>query len=321
MLLFLHGEDNFLVTRRKQALVSAFQKKYAGAECFVFDFEDQGTGQAVRQALDACEGGLFATEKMMVFLHPFVLEGNGEKLMTEFLKEHVATLPEHTILLLVHIGKIKKTHPLTKLVLAKMDKEEVYDAVEGKALRNMLMKELSLSHEGVTISPQALELFLVLTGDDTARQMSELEKLATYKGEGVITIEDVEAHLVAPAENNIFTALDALGRGDRKQALFLFRKETEKGDGVYSVLSMCAWQVRRLLTIREAYDKGIRRSGDIASATNLPPFTVQKAMATIEHFPLTRIKNGLVMLGDIDTAFKQGKADPEASLDIFVWKF
>lgn len=321
MILFLHGEDNFLITRRKQALVSAFQKKYAGSECFIFDFEDQGTVQDVKRALDACEGGLFGTEKIVVFLHPFVLGEVAEKLLTKFLKEHIELLPEHTVLLFAHQGKIKKTNPLTKLLLTKADKEEVYGVPEGRALRTLLTQELARFNEHVTITTDALELFLVLTGNDTARQMTELEKLATYRGEGEITVEDIEQHLVAPEENNIFSALDALGCGDRKRALFLFRTEMEKGDGVYPVLSMCAWQVRRLLIVREAFDKGIRRATDIVSATKLPPFTVQKALSTIEHFPLMRIKNGLTLLSDIDTALKQGKADPEASLDIFVWKF
>lgn len=321
MIFFLHGEDEFLVSQRKQALVLAFQKKYTGAEYFVFDFEDQGAAQDVRRALDTCVGGLFATEKIVVFLHPFVLGESAEKLMVEFLKEQGGALPERTILMFVHSGKIKKTHPLTKVVLATMNKEEVCDALAEKTLERFLLKELALFNEHVTIDPQALRVFLAITGSDTARQITELEKLATFKGEGTITVEDIELLLVAPTENNIFTALDALGRGDRKQALFLFRKETERGDGVYPVLSMCAWQVRRLLAIREAYDKGIRRPGDIASATKLPPFTVQKAMATIEHLPLSRLKNSLALLSDIDTALKQGKADPEASLDIFLWKF
>lgn len=321
MLIFLHGEDDFLVGRRKRALVQAFMKKYAGAEVFTFDFEDQGTPLDVKRALDVCEGGLFASEKMVIFLHPFVLGDAAEKLLTGFLKEHVMALPEHTILLFVHVGKIRKTQPLTKLLLGKMDKEEVYGALEGKTLRTLMTKELARCNENVTIQPDALELFLVMTGNNTARQMTELEKLTTYKGEGVITIEDIKTHLGAPEESTIWNALDALGRSDRKQALLLFWAEAEKGDGVYSVLSMCAWQVRRLLLIREAYDRGVRRPADIAVATKLPPFTVQKAMATIEHLSLARLKNGLAFLSDIDTALKQGKADPEASLDIFVWRF
>lgn len=321
MIIFLHGEDTFLVGRRKQALMRAFADKYAGAEVFVFDFEDQGSPADVRRALDACEGGLFATEKMVVFLHPFVLGEASEKMMLEFLKEHAGVLPEHTILLFVHTGKIKKTAPLTKLLLARMDKEEVYDALEGKKLETFIGKELAAAHDKVTIGPEALRLFLTLTGSDTARQMTELGKLATWKGEGVITVDDIETLLAMPAENNIFQALDALGRGDRTQALLLFRRESDQGEGVFPVLSMCAWQVRRLLTVREAFDRGIRRPSDIVSATKLPPFTVQKALTTIEHFPLSRLKGGLTLLSDIDTAWKQGKADPEVSLDLFVWKF
>lgn len=321
MILFLHGEDEYLVGRRKRVLIAAFLKKYVGAECFVFDFEDQGTPADVRRAFDSCEGGLFAAEKMVVFLHPFVLGETSEKLMTQFLEESVVKLPEKTILLFVHIGKIKKTSALTKLLLAKMDKEEIYDAPLGRATENLVTKELALFNDQVQFDTRALPLFIAYTKGNTARMMTELEKLATWKGEGVMTEADVRELLEAPDESLIFHALDALGRGNRKQALLLFRQETEKSEGVFPVLSMCAWQIRRLLVIREAYDEGIRRPSDIAVATKLPPFTVQKAMATIEQLPLSRIKNGLALLSDIDTNLKQGKADPAVSLDLFVWKF
>lgn len=321
MLIFLHGEDDFLVGRRKRALVQAFVKKYAAAEVFTFDFEDQGRPEDVKRALDACEGGLFAAEKMVVFLHPFVLGEAAEKLLATFLKEHAAQLLERTILLFVHVGKIKKTHPIAKLLLAKMDKEEVYDAIDGRALQNFIEKELKFFNDQVTFEPQALQMFLALTGGDMARMLSEMEKLATFKNAGVINKEDIEQLLSVPEENLIFNALDALGRGDHKSAILLFRKEADKSEGVYPVLSMCAWQVRRLLLVRDACDRGIRRPADIVAATKLPPFTVQKAVAVIDRFPLPRLKKGLALLSDIDTALKQGKADPETSLDLFVWKF
>lgn len=92
-------------------------------------------------------------------------------------------------------------------------------------------------------------------------------------------------------------------------------------DQAYQILSMCAWQVRRLLLIREAFDQGVRNPRDIASRTKLPPFTVQKALPTIQHFSLARMKKGLGLLSEIDTALKQGKANPLVSLDLFVWKF
>lgn len=321
MVIFLHGEDGFLVGRRKRVLMKSFQKKYTDADVFTFDFEDKGVPLEVKRALDACESGLFSSEKMVVFLQPFVLEGASEKLMAEFLKEQSALLPEHTILLFVHVGKIKKTRPLTKLLLGKMDKEEVYDTLAGKALEHLVTKELASFNERVQFDPRALASFLALTGGNVARMIAEMEKLATFKGEGLITKEDIEMFLVGSGENNIWNALDALGCGDRSRAELLFRKESAKSEGVYAIFSMCAWQIRRLLLVREAFDRGIRRPSDIVVATKLPPFTVQKAMTTIERIPLSRLKQGLVLLSDIDTALKQGKSDPEVALDIFVWKF
>ncbi len=321
MILFLHGQDDFLVGRRKRALIAAFTKKYTGADVFIFDFEDQGSTADVKRSLEACEGGLFTSEKIVVFLHPFVLGELAQKMMQRFLQEQATALPEKTILLFVHVGKLKKTDILTKALLSVMDKEEVYDPQEGRALGQMVSKELALLNEAVSFDEVSLAFFLSQTGGDMARTMTELEKLATFKGAGVLTKEDIELLLTMSKEQALWGALDALSRGARKEALFLFRKEADSADGVFALLSMCAWQIRRLLLVREAYDQGIRRPSDVAATTKLPPFTVQKAMAHIEQFPVTRLKQGLSLLSDIDTALKQGKADPEASLDLFVWKF
>ncbi len=321
MILFLHGEDQFLVNRRKRALINAFSKKYSMGEVFVFDFEDQGSVSDVSRALSACESGLFATEKMVVFLHPLTLEEKGEKLLVTFLKEQEKAMAEHIILLFVHVGKLKKSQPLTKALIAHLDKEEVYDFLDGRALETFIQKELASFHPAVQFTPESLRQFIALTDGNMARMMTELEKLALFVGEGNIQSEDIATLLTLPEENRLWQALDALGRGERKEALLLFRQEADRGEGVFPVLSMCAWQVRRLLLIREAYDKGIRRPGDIASATKLPPFTVQKALGALTLFPQHRLKQGLALLSDIDTNLKQGKADPETSLDLFMWKF
>lgn len=322
MIFFLHGEDEFLVHRRRLALQKAFAKKYAGAEFFIFDFEDQGTTEDVRRALGSCESGLFAGEKMVVFLHPFVLGEGAEKILIQFLKKRVKESEERTILLFVHTGKLKKTHPLASVLLKVADKEEIYDKIQGEE-KTFIQKELKEFNPNVSFAPGALGMFLSVTGSDSARMVSELEKLATFKETGVIEEGDIELLLSSalPEANAIFTALDTLGRGNKKQALMLLEREARKLEGAFPVLSLCAWQVRRLLLVRDAYDRGVRRSGDIASVTKLPPFVVQKMLATIEHFPLSRIKRGLVLLSDIDTNLKQGKADPNVSLDLFVWKF
>jgi len=320
MIIFLHGEDTFLVTRRKHALISAFCKKYKEAEVFTFDLETAGTDEDVKQALFTSETGLFATKKMLVFVNPFLLTAKGDAVMKEFLRKE-QTFESETILLFVHGGKIKKSDPLTKMLLSAMDKEEVVDPMQGNTLRRFIEQELREENENVSFAPDAVSLFLTRLDGESARQISELAKLATFKGAGIITKEEVALFIPPKDEERVWQAIDALGRDDRALALALFRSESVKNGSVYPLLALSAWQIRRLLCIREAYDSGVRLSSDIARQTKLPPFTVDKALRTLSVFPLSRLKKGLSLLSDIDTALKQGKADPEVSLDLFVWKF
>ncbi|MFZ2299781.1 MAG: DNA polymerase III subunit delta [Candidatus Moraniibacteriota bacterium] len=320
MLLLIHGEDGFLVNERRRALQDAFARKYPLAEAFIFDFEDQGTADDVRRALGACEGGLFATKKMIVFLHPFALGETGEKLLLDFLGHFVQKTETEVTLLFVSPGKTKKTHPLARF-LAKHATEEVLGKLEEKAVTAHIRRELALIDAGAGFTHEALRIFIASVGIDTARIRTELGKLATFKPGGTFEAADVLLLVGAVPENAIFEALDALGRGDKKRALLLFHREASGPEGAHPILAMCAWQARRLLLVREAFDRGIRRVPDVAAETKLPPFAVQKMLGTIGLLPLARIKRGLAMLSDFDTQFKRGAMDPHVALDLFVWKF
>ncbi len=320
MIIFLHGEDGFSVNERRRALQQAFAAKYPQADVSVFDFEDQRADADVRRAFGACEGGLFATQKMAVFLHPFELGETGEKLLLDFLKNFAEKTETEVTLLLVSPGKTKKAHPLARFLAKHADKEEIFEKPEAKDLAAYAKRELDRIDAQASFSREAWLLFLA-SGTDTARIRTELEKLSTFKPGGVFESEDVTALVGAAPENAIFEALDALGRGDRKRAALMLHREASGPEGAYPVLAMCAWQVRRLLQAREALDKGMERVPDIAAHTKLPPFAIQKMLGAVHGLPLTRIKHGLAMLSDFDTQLKQGAMDPGVALDLFVWKF
>ncbi|MDP3957464.1 MAG: DNA polymerase III subunit delta [bacterium] len=321
MLFFLHGEDGFRVNERRSVFQKTFAKKYPQAEFFVFDFEDQGSLEDVKRSLAACEEGLFAIQKMVTFLHPFALGETAEKLLLNFLERFVKKTDVETALLFINPGKIKKTHPLAKFLMKHADKEEVMEKLEEKNIAAHIKKELAAIDEKASFSREALQIFILSLGTSTERIRTELEKLATYKPGGIFEAEDVQLLVGSTPENVIFEALDALGRGDKKRALLLFHREASGAEGAFPLLSMCAWQARRLLQVRELFDTGIRRAGDIASETKLPPFVVQKMLGTIGNFPLQRIKNGLSLLSQYDTQLKTGGMDPLVALDLFIWKF
>lgn len=321
MIFFLHGEDGFRVNERRSVFQKTFAKKHPQAEFFVFDFEDQGTSDDVKRATSACEEGLFATQKMVVILHPFALGETQEKLLLNFLERFVKKTSAEVALLFVNPVKIKKTHPLTQFLVKHADKVEAIEKLETNNITAYIKRELAAIDEKASFSREALQLFTLLLGTATERIRTELQKLSTFKPGGIFETEDVRLLVGSSPESIIFEALDALGRGDKKTALLLFHREVSGTGGAYPLLSMCAWQARRLLRVREIFDRGVRRAGDIAAETKLPLFAVQKMLGTINNFPLTRIKKGLSLLSEFDTKLKVGGMDPLVALDLFIWKF
>jgi DNA polymerase III delta subunit len=321
MILFIHGEDGFLVNRRRLALQKAFAQKYPSADIFTFDFEDQGTIEDVQRALSVCEEGLFATQKMVIFLHPLELGEAAEKLLLNFLDTFARKDTKEITLLFVCPEKIKKTHKLARFLEKHADKEEVFEKLQEKDITTFIKRELSLIDAQASFTPLALRLFSESLGTDTARITTELEKLAAFKPEGVFETDDVALLVNADVKKNVFEALDTLSRDDKKRALILLRREASGKEGAHPILAMCAWQVRRMIIVREVFDKGIQNVSDIARETKLPPFVAQKMLGAIKNFPLSRIKRGLTMLSDLDIDLKQGKMDPFVALDLFVWRF
>lgn len=321
MIFFLHGEDAFRVNERRIVFQKTFAKKYPQAEFFVFDFEDQGTPEDVKRGLSACEEGLFATQKMVTFLHPFALGVVQEKLLLDFLERFIKKTDTEVVLLFVNPGKVKKTHPLAKFLAKHADKEESIEKLEEKNITAHIKRELALIDTEASFSREALQIFILSLGTDTARIRTELAKLATFKPGGVLEVEDIRLFVEPAKEVVIFEALDSLGRGDKKRALLLFHREAAGSEGAYPLLSMCAWQTRRLLLVREMFDRGVRQVPEIVRETKLPPFAVQKMLGTIHNFSLQRIKKGLSLLSQFDTELKVGGMDPLVALDLFIWKF
>lgn len=321
MILFLHGEDQFLLHRRQMSLKQSFKEKYPQAEIFLFDFEDQRSPEDMQRIFDACADGLFSSEKMIVVFHPSTLVGQSEKLFLDFFGA-IERKNEKTVFLFLEPGKIKKTNTIIKTLLRVAHKEEIFLPQTGSAMESFAQKELLRFDKELKFSRQALALLVTSVGNNTALLLSEIEKLAAYKaGAKVIEEEDVVLLRGDSKEEVLFEALDALGRGDRKRATTLLSSEATGSAGAYPVLAMCAWQVRRMLAVREAYDGGARRANDIVRETKLPPFVVQKTFSSLDHFSAGRLKAGLVLLSDYDVLLKTGGMEPDIALHLFVWKF
>ena len=315
MITLLTGTDNFLLTYQKRALESAFLASKPDGEVVLFDFADDLHPNQVRRALEASEEDLFALPKLIFLRQPSLLTEEAQEALFGGIvsKQNISWV-------LIEPGTLKKTDTYTKKLLAVEGLEKVICDTPNEVERGKILDRLLGENPNVRFEASARQLFLIRVGGDTARLYSEFEKLALYKQEGLITNADIEVMLEPTLEDTGFQALDALARGNKEAATLLFRNLFLWKKDALPILGLCAWQIRQLIMLREAYDQGIRQSGAMATQVGISPYVASKLSSLLPAFPLTRLRKAHALILEYDRDIKQGLVEQGTAIDLFVWK-
>ncbi len=314
MITLLTGTDNFLFTYQKRAIESAFLASKPDGEVSLFDFADVSHSTQVRRALEASEEDLFSLPKLIFLRQPSLLLEQAQDILLENL-----ALRKDVSWIILEPGTLKKTEVYTKKLAALEKIQRIVCDTPNEAERNKIFSKLLEENPTIYFDAGARQLFLSRVADDTARLYSEFEKLVTYKKEGTLTAEDVETMLEPTLEDTGFQALDALARGDKETATLLFRNLFLWKKDALPILGLCAWQVRQLIFLREAYDQGIHQSGVLARETGVSPYVASKLLAILPAFSLMRLRKAHQRILEYDRDIKQGLIEQGTAIDLFVW--
>lgn len=171
--------------------------------------------------------------------------------------------------------------------------------------------------KGGRIQPGAAALLATAAGDDLQRLDGEIEKLITYAAGAEIKTEDVRLLVSAPGDDNVFHLVDAVGRGDRRQALAVLREAVGAGAAVPYLLLMIVRQFRLLLQARELSTTGLD-PWQIAGQLRVPSWVARTLVEQTRRFrdgDLERIYRRLV---ETDQAIKTGRLEGGVALDLLV---
>ena len=315
MITLLTGTDNFLLTYQKRALESVFLASQPDGEVSVFDFSDDPHPSQVRRALEASEEDLFALPKLIFLRQPSLLiEDVQDALLANMVSKN------HVNWVLIEPGILKKTDSYTKKLGALAGLERIVCDIPNDAERSRILDRLLSENPSVRFEAPARQLFLLRVGGDTAKLYAEFEKITLYKQEGAITNADVEVMLEPTLEDTGFQALDALARGNKEAATLLFRNLFLWKKDALPILGLCAWQIRQLILLREAYDRGVRQSGALAVEAGISPYVASKLERLLPVFPLSRLKRAHALILEYDRDIKQGLVEQGTAIDLFVWK-
>lgn len=234
------------------------------------------------------------------------------------LAEQVATMPETTILIVIVDDALEASNPLLKAA-EKYGKVVQCTLPKGSALEQWINKRAR--NIGVKIAPEATSLLANFIGNNLRLLANELDKLATYVGQGAtINVEDVRQLSAQVQEARIFDLTDALALRNRKQALNLLHDLLSDGEPPLKLLSIITTQVRTLLLVKELAQKGMR-APQIASTLGMAPFIADKALRQVNNFTSAQLEGAYRQLLSTDAGLKRSRYTPEMALDLLVVSF
>ena len=172
----------------------------------------------------------------------------------------------------------------------------------GKALAKWAAGHAT--NRGLKLPEEVAEELVARCSDDKTRVMGEIEKLALY-ADGAATMEDLEALVAPDLQSNIFKFVDAVGAGDRKQALGLLEALLGTGEPPLRILYMIRRQFRLLARAKALFDEDVPRS-EVASRLKVPPFVARKLEEGVRSMSEEDLERALALVYDLERGLKGG---------------
>ena len=230
------------------------------------------------------------------------------------LAESVPQMPDTTLLMLVD-GDVADNNPLLR-ALAEHCQIHKQAAPTGQGLNQWVKR--SVEDRGGSITPPAIQAITEMIGNDLWTLDRELEKLSLYATGREITEPDVRALVPYAQEANIFAAVDAIVDGRPGDALRLLAQLMQEGREPLYIIAMIERQLRLIALARDLTERGVvqpelgRRMGANSD------FVVRKTLGQARRVSLPEISLKYQRVLESDLAIKQGRLDPEVSLELLV---
>lgn len=208
-------------------------------------------------------------------------------------------------------------------------RQKLYKLLSDKAL----LVELSITREsaallatqmardlGAEIDRHAAALLADILNGEPARIHVELEKLSVYAwspgGGGRITLEDVEALVVAARRNTVWQLADMLVTGQRDRAFLFLDNLLREGEQPAGIVGALAWTYRKLIEAREI---PVPTSGfQVARQLGMRPEAAEAALRQSHRVPKDHLLAALAALAEADSQFKSRNPDPRATMDFLI---
>lgn len=314
----LHGEEEFFIRESLTLLKSAFLKG-SNASTSLTEFD----GSSLRAGGEAISGSavfdelrttpLFgaAGKRMVVVENADDFISKHKNLLEKYLDAHAP----YSCLILICKKLDKRTKFVTKI--NRIGGEIACEKLKEYQLP--LWIPLRAKHYGKTITPQAMQSLIECVGNKPALLDKHLEKLSIYLAERTqIQEDDVENLVSVNRTRTIFELTEAMAQKNTERALKVLDQLLAAGEKVPMIISMLAWQIRRLLQAKHILNKG-GKAETVASELGIK-YYLKDLIKQTEHFTEASLqkKHEHILLADFQS--KTSGMNEQLLLECLVYK-
>ena len=212
--------------------------------------------------------------------------------------------------------QITTSKPLTKDLEKAIEKGgQIVDASAVKPREMPSWAAKGLRSRGKSGNREVHAALAAGAAGDLIRLRNELEKISLYVGSReTVTLQDVETVGSALHDANTFALADAIAEGNLVRSLQLAHEIVSTGEAPAALLASIAWHTRRLATIQELSSANAS-SKEIADATRIPPYFLDKAIRQAKGLSTEELHRRLKILAEWDYRFKRSLVPESAVLE------
>lgn len=310
MLYLIHGEDNYQILEELEKLKKELAQEGENLNIVVYEannFEPENFQNQVLQM------GLFAPKQIFIIKN---LITKGKKETQKKVASIIENIKDQHIIF-VEESLISEENSIYQIIKRK-GKIKEFKLLYGENLQKWVLNKIK--EKKIKIYKDALDLLIILVGNNLFEMENEIEKLYLYcreKGKTIIEKEDVESLCGWYFDVDIFQLIDAVGKKNEGKALSILLKLLSQGEDPLAILGMLNYQFKNLLIIKSLIKRDLPEK-EIVQKTGLHPFVVKKTINQASYFREEELKEIYKRLLDIDLQIKTGVIAPQLALQIFL---
>lgn len=249
-------------------------------------------------------------KKIVVGLHASFLNGDKKDAVSHnlhSLEKYLKNPNPDNILILVTDSVDKRKKIVTEL-LANCEVIE----------KELSMNDVIMNHlEDYEMDRKAINL-LIEYCQDKERVITELEKLKLYKlEEKKITEEDIKEIVSKNIDDNIFTLVDFIINGKKKEAFEVYNELLLHGEQVANIIPKLANKIRLIYQVKVFLSEG-KSDLEISKLLKMHPYPIKLAREVSYKYSDKLILEYLNKLADLDYDLKSGKGSPNIIFETFI---